>query len=66
MRANTLKYRINFGNGQVAYLPYGGKREYLRFAIEQADGHAYVQFQDPDTGEWFCVGSIAPSGRKEK
>jgi hypothetical protein len=60
-----MKYRLNFGNGQVSNT-FDSKRaamaeramlaEYSR-RINQAPGPLTLQFRDPDTGEWFACGT---------
>lgn len=49
-----MKYRINFGNGQVDYPGSLKKcRAYLK-TITNWNG-AYIQFKDFQTGEWFHI-----------
>jgi hypothetical protein len=60
-----LRYRVNYGNGQVWYAP--SKREayaHIR-SMDRYQEHAFVQFQDPDTGDWFDTGirPEAPAAR---
>lgn len=55
-----LCYRVNFGNGQVHYA--GDKKACLRYiavdmARDQYRQFAFVEFQDPDTGDWFRTGT---------
>jgi hypothetical protein len=53
----TYRYRVNYGQGQVEYP--GSKAECFRFLAEHCRdcGFAYVQWQDPDTGDWFRTGT---------
>ena len=58
---NTLRYRVNYGNGQVHYTANGTKKECFAYIASDAcetyrDFH-YIEFQDPDTGEWFPTGN---------
>lgn len=48
------KYRVNFGNGQVHYA--GNKRECQRFRAAYGDGYTFIEWQDPDTLDWFNIG----------
>ena len=49
-----MKYRINFGQGQVDYPGSLKKcREYLK-SLNNAPS-AYIQFKDFETGEWFNI-----------
>lgn len=58
---NHLRYRVNFGNGQV-YEP-GDKRACLRYLAEiQGElygAYAFVEWQDPETLDWFPTGRTA-------
>jgi hypothetical protein len=54
---STLRYRVNFGNGQVHYP--GDKRACFRYIGDPANdcgGYAFVEWQDPETGDWFRTG----------
>ena len=58
MRKSHLKYRVNFGNGQVHYA--GDKSACFRFRALYGDGYTFIEWQDPQTGEWFtCGGACA-------
>lgn len=48
-------YRVNFGNGQVHYA--GSKRDCQRFAAEHGGATAFVEWQDPESLDWFRVSS---------
>lgn len=48
-------YRVNFGNGQVHYA--GNKRQCQQFRAEHGDDCAFVEWQDPDTLDWFPIGN---------
>ena len=45
------RYRVNFGNGQVHAA--GSKGECLRFIAQYGDGYTFLEWQDPETLEWF-------------
>jgi hypothetical protein len=49
-----MRYRVNYGNGQVQNLP--SKKECLRHIAEmdQYREYAFVQFYTD--GEWFSIG----------
>ena len=53
---SAYRYRVNFGNGQVHY-PGATKRECFAFIAAHCDGFAFVEWCDPDTGEWFATGT---------
>ena len=46
-----LRYRVNFGNGQVKDVP--SKAEAARALAAHGDDYAFVQWQEPQSGEWF-------------
>lgn len=48
-----MRYRVNWGNGQVDYP--GDRRACEAYARQSGDGYAFVQFQDRQSGEWFSV-----------
>lgn len=55
-----MKYRVNYGNGTVSS-ETTSKRLALRqraecFAQEKYGAYSFVEFQDPDTGDWFSCG----------
>lgn len=52
-----MRYRVNYGNGQVEYP--GDKRACLRWIanLTQYQSLAFVEWRDPDTGEWFRTGN---------
>lgn len=47
----AYQYRVNFGNGQVHDV--GSKKEAFRFISGYCDGSAFVEWQDPETRDWF-------------
>lgn len=56
-----VRYRVNFGNGQVHNVLGDTKRACFAYLAMLESGNwgvggAYVEFQDPDTGEWFSCG----------
>jgi hypothetical protein len=51
MPRNNLRYRVNFGNGQAHYA--GSKTDCVRFIGAYGDAYSFVEWQDPDTLEWF-------------
>lgn len=55
---SSYKYRVNFGQGQVHYP--GDRKACWRF-IASLDNSAgcFVEWQDPDTGDWFSTGNKA-------
>ncbi len=46
-----MRYRVNFGNGQVQYC--GGLKSCMAYVRAFGDGHSFIQFQDNETGDWF-------------
>lgn len=66
LKPKTLRYRVNFGNGQV--YDVARKAEAFRYiaSLEQYAAFAFVEWQDPETGDWFRTGTNSPSdtGRK--
>jgi hypothetical protein len=55
--APRLIYRVNYGNGQV--FDAGTRADCFRH-IAEMDQHrrfAFVEWQDPDTGDWFRTGN---------
>lgn len=48
------RYRVNFGNGQVHYA--GTRAECVRFVKDHGDARTFLEWQDPETREWFPVG----------
>jgi hypothetical protein len=52
--SREYKYRVNFGNGQVHYP--GNKRACLQYIAQYGDGWSFVEWQDPETGDWFKTG----------
>lgn len=47
-----MRYRINYGNGQV---DYPGSLAKCRAALPSCGGFAYIQFRDNQTGDWFNI-----------
>jgi hypothetical protein len=48
---NALRYRVNFGNGQVHDVE--SKAAAGRYITDYGDAWSFVQWQDPQTGDWF-------------
>lgn len=60
--SNNLRYRVNYGNGQVEYPEanrHGLKAACIAYiaAMDLYRDYAFVEFQDPDTDEWFACGT---------
>ena len=56
----SYRYRVNFGNGQVQYVDGNTKKAcyaYLANPENNCGGWAFVEFEDPDTGDWFRLGT---------
>lgn len=54
-----FRYRVNFGNGQVEYVPGDSRVACERYIADPANrcgAAAFVEFQDPDTGDWCQAG----------
>lgn len=50
-----MRYRINYGNGQVDCV--GCSLARCRRELPSCGPFAYIQFQDAQTGDWFRVRS---------
>jgi hypothetical protein len=59
MTRTAYRYRVNFGNGQVHYP--GNRSACWRFVAAHGDGFTFIEWQDPDTAEWFAAGNAAVS-----
>lgn len=55
----AYRYRVNYGNGQVDYVPGHTRRACNALIAAHLGGGppGYVEFQDPDTREWFRTGN---------
>jgi len=53
-----MTYRVNYGNGQVSHTM--SKKECFAHIASQElyRGYMLVEFQDPDTSEWFSCGGV--------
>jgi hypothetical protein len=54
---NTLRYRVNFGNGQVEDVESKKAGYAVIAAMDLYQDAAFIEFQDPDTGDWFPIGA---------
>lgn len=48
---NALRYRVNFGNGQVHDLE--SKSACVHYIADYGDSYSFLQWQEPETGDWF-------------
>ena len=66
--SRALRYRVNYGQGQVSetfedrfrsWDYFSAKRAALKHLAELPEPRgAFIEFQDPDTGDWFPIGVL--------